>query len=104
LGREALWSSKLYIPQYRGTPGPRSGSGWVGEEGEKGTGDFWDSIWNVNEENTQFKKKKQQQQKRKTTKQNNNNKKEAGLQKNHITLLKNGVQKKNPSPLLVTSK
>jgi hypothetical protein len=20
-----------YMPQYRGTPGPRSGSGWVGE-------------------------------------------------------------------------
>jgi hypothetical protein len=23
-------SHKLYMPQYRGTPGPRSGSGWVG--------------------------------------------------------------------------
>jgi hypothetical protein len=22
-----------YMPQYRGTPGPRSGSGWVGEQG-----------------------------------------------------------------------
>jgi hypothetical protein len=22
---------KLYTPQYGGTPGPRSGSGWVGE-------------------------------------------------------------------------
>jgi hypothetical protein len=31
LGREAPWSCKLYMPQYRGTPGPRSGSGWVGE-------------------------------------------------------------------------
>ena len=40
----------LYMPQYRGTPGPRSGSGWVGEWG--GMGDFWDSIGNVNEENT----------------------------------------------------
>jgi hypothetical protein len=29
LGREAPWSSKLYMPQYGGTPGPRSGSGWV---------------------------------------------------------------------------
>ena len=27
LGREAPWSCKLYMPQYRGTPGPRSGSG-----------------------------------------------------------------------------
>jgi hypothetical protein len=24
---------KLYMPQYRETPGPRSGSGWVGEQG-----------------------------------------------------------------------
>jgi hypothetical protein len=43
------------MPQYRGTPGPKSGSGWVGEWGE-GRGDFWDSIGNVNEENTQLKK------------------------------------------------
>jgi hypothetical protein len=26
-------SCKLYMPQYGGTPGPRSGSGWVGEQG-----------------------------------------------------------------------
>ena len=31
LEREAPWSCKLYIPQYRGTPGPRSGSWWVGK-------------------------------------------------------------------------
>jgi hypothetical protein len=31
LGRETPWSCKLYMPQYRGTPGPRSGSGWVGD-------------------------------------------------------------------------
>jgi hypothetical protein len=31
LGREAPWSCKFYIPQYRRTPGPRSGSGWVVE-------------------------------------------------------------------------
>ena len=29
--REAHWSCKLHMPQYRGTPGPRSGSGWIGE-------------------------------------------------------------------------
>jgi hypothetical protein len=46
------WSCKLYMPQYRGMPGPRSGSGWVGEQGQEGIGDFQDSIWNVNEENT----------------------------------------------------
>jgi hypothetical protein len=31
LGREAPWSCKLYMPQYRIMPGPRSGSGLVGE-------------------------------------------------------------------------
>jgi hypothetical protein len=46
--REAPWLCKLYMPQYRGMPGPRSGSGWVGER----VGDFWDSIGNVNEINT----------------------------------------------------
>jgi hypothetical protein len=49
--REVHWSCKLYMPQYRWTPGPRSGSGWVGEY----VGDFWDSIENVNEINTQLK-------------------------------------------------
>jgi hypothetical protein len=33
LGEETPWSCKLYMPQYRGTPGSRSGSGWVGEWG-----------------------------------------------------------------------
>jgi hypothetical protein len=42
------------MPQYRGTPVPKSGSGWVGEH----VGDFWDSIGNVNEINTQFKIKR----------------------------------------------
>jgi hypothetical protein len=32
LGREASCSCKLYMPQYRETPGPRSGSGWVAEQ------------------------------------------------------------------------
>jgi hypothetical protein len=45
LGREAPWSSKLYMPQYRGTPGTRSGSEWVGEQGRgEGIGDFWDNF------------------------------------------------------------
>ena len=43
--------------QYMGTPGPRSVSGWVGESVGKHVGDFWDSIGNVNEINTQLKKK-----------------------------------------------
>jgi hypothetical protein len=33
LEREAHWTCKLYMPQYRGTPRPKSGSGWVGEWG-----------------------------------------------------------------------
>jgi hypothetical protein len=33
LGREAPWYCKLYMSQYRGMPGPRSGSGWVGKHG-----------------------------------------------------------------------
>jgi hypothetical protein len=33
LGRKAPWSCKLYMPQYRGTPGPRNGITWVGEQG-----------------------------------------------------------------------
>jgi hypothetical protein len=37
------------MPQYRGMPGPKSGSGWVGEWEGEGMGDFWDSIGNVNE-------------------------------------------------------
>ena len=36
LGREAPWSCKLYMPQYREMSGPRSGSGWVGEQGMGG--------------------------------------------------------------------
>jgi hypothetical protein len=44
LGREASWPCKLYMPQYRGTPGPRSGSGWVAAGQEEGIGDFQDSI------------------------------------------------------------
>jgi hypothetical protein len=33
LGREVPRSCKPYTSQYRGMPGPRSGSGWVGEQG-----------------------------------------------------------------------
>jgi hypothetical protein len=49
LEREDHRSCKVYMPQYRGMPGPRSGSG--GEWGGV-LGDFWDSIGNENEENT----------------------------------------------------
>jgi hypothetical protein len=43
------------MPQYRGTPGPKRGSGWVVDWGV-GMGDLWDSIENVNEENKKNKK------------------------------------------------
>jgi hypothetical protein len=33
IGRRGTWSCKDYMPQYRGMPGPESGSGWVGEQG-----------------------------------------------------------------------
>jgi hypothetical protein len=36
------------MPQYTGTPGSISGSGWVGEWMGVRVGDFWDSIGNVN--------------------------------------------------------
>jgi hypothetical protein len=37
--------ANFYMPQYRGMPGPRSGSEWVGEQGGgESIGDFWDSI------------------------------------------------------------
>ena len=36
LEREARWTYKLYMPQYRGTPGPKNGNGWVGK---------WGGVW-----------------------------------------------------------
>jgi hypothetical protein len=50
---EAHWSCKLYMPQYRGMTGQRSGSGWVEEWVGERVKDFWDSIGNVNEINSQ---------------------------------------------------
>jgi hypothetical protein len=41
----------IFLSTGRGMPGPRSGSEWVREWGG-GIGVFWDSIGNVNEENT----------------------------------------------------
>jgi hypothetical protein len=38
--REAHWSCKLYMPQYRRMPGPRSGSGSVGEWAGEQVGTF----------------------------------------------------------------
>ena len=38
--------------QYRVTAGPKNGSGWVGQWEGEDMRDFWDSIGNVNEENT----------------------------------------------------
>ena len=49
LGREEPWYCKLYMPQYRAKKWEwvGRGAGW-----EESIGDFWDSIWNVKEENT----------------------------------------------------
>jgi hypothetical protein len=33
IGRRGPWSCKDYMLQYRGMPGPRRRSGWVGEQG-----------------------------------------------------------------------
>jgi hypothetical protein len=38
------WTCKLYMPQYRGTPGPKSGNGWVGEWGGRIWGTFWIAL------------------------------------------------------------
>ena len=45
--RRDPWSWEDHIPQYRGMPGPESGSEWVGEQGMgggQGIGDFQDNI------------------------------------------------------------
>jgi hypothetical protein len=44
------------MPQYRGTPGPRSESEWVGEWVWEGVEYFWVSIGNVNEKKIPNKK------------------------------------------------
>jgi hypothetical protein len=37
---ERPWSCKDSMPQYRGMPGPGSGSGWVGDRGRGGDRGF----------------------------------------------------------------
>jgi hypothetical protein len=44
--------ANFICPRTGGTPGPKRGSGQVGEWGWVGMGDFWYSIGNVNELNT----------------------------------------------------
>jgi hypothetical protein len=46
------------MPQYRGTPGPKRGSGWVGDWGWVGMGDLWDSIENITRKIPNLKKRK----------------------------------------------
>ena len=36
--RRGPWSCEGLMPQYRGMPGPGSGSGWVGKQGKGGRG------------------------------------------------------------------
>jgi hypothetical protein len=40
LEREAHWTGKLYMPQYRGMPGPKNVNGWEGEWGGRVWGTF----------------------------------------------------------------
>jgi hypothetical protein len=40
------------MPQYRGMPGPKRGSGGGKGLGGVGMGNLWNSIENINEENT----------------------------------------------------
>jgi hypothetical protein len=47
LEREAHWTHKLYMPQYRGTPGPKNGNGWVGKWGG-GYGGLLGEHWKCN--------------------------------------------------------
>jgi hypothetical protein len=42
--REAHWLCKLYMPQCRVMPGPRSGSVWVGELVGEHVGDFCNTL------------------------------------------------------------
>jgi hypothetical protein len=53
--------SRANFIQYRGMTGRRSGNGWEGEWVGEHVGDFWDSIGNVNEINTQKKKKEKKE-------------------------------------------
>jgi hypothetical protein len=36
------------MPQYRGTPGPKNGNGWVGESGGGGCGGLLGLHWKCN--------------------------------------------------------
>jgi hypothetical protein len=58
VGGEARWSCRLCMPQYRGVPGPGSGSGWVGEWVGEHVGDFWGGIGSVDEIKANLKKEK----------------------------------------------
>jgi hypothetical protein len=45
--REAHWTCKLYMPQYRGMPGPERGNRWLGEWGG-GYGGLLGYHWKCN--------------------------------------------------------
>jgi hypothetical protein len=48
----SIGHANFICPSTWGMPGPRSGSGCVGERVGERVGDFWDNIENVNEINT----------------------------------------------------
>jgi hypothetical protein len=78
------------MPQYRGMPGTRSGSGWVGKWGGRG-GDFWDSIGNVNEipnkKRKEKKRKERKEKKRKEKKRKEEKRKPLLSRRPHMTTL-----------------
>jgi hypothetical protein len=43
---------QILYASVQGNARSKNWGGWVGELWEEGMGDFWDSIGNVNEENT----------------------------------------------------
>jgi hypothetical protein len=51
LGGEALGLTKIICPNTRECQGQEAGVGGWRAGWWEGVGDFWDSIWNVNEEN-----------------------------------------------------
>ena len=52
MGGEALGLAKIICPSTGECQGKEAGVGGLGSRAGEGIGDFWDSIGNVNEENT----------------------------------------------------
>jgi hypothetical protein len=64
------------MPQYRGMPGPRSGSGWVGEWGGRVWGTFEVALEMKMKKISNFKKRKRNLKKKKKRKRKEKKRKE----------------------------